>query len=115
MSNPRTVKNELLKSGWGEESARFISEKCDDPRFKKVMRRFGANLPRIAPARKKQSIPYAVRWAVWLRDNFTCKRCGARWNLSVDHIIPESKGGTLEQSNLQTLCKVCNSKKGTGL
>ena len=60
----------------------------------------------------KKSIPSDIRWAVWERDNFICQRCGARRHLSVDHIIPESKGGTLALDNLQTLCKLCNSCKG---
>lgn len=62
--------------------------------------------------KNKQSIPPETRWAVWERDNFTCQICGKRKHLSIDHIYPESKGGTLELSNLQTLCRKCNSKKG---
>lgn len=61
---------------------------------------------------KKEKIPSEVRWSVWERDNFTCKHCGTRRNLSIDHIIPESKGGQTTIENCQTLCKTCNSKKG---
>lgn len=62
---------------------------------------------------KKKKISSKIRWAVWERDNFTCQVCGTRKNLSIDHIHPESKGGTLDLSNLQTLCCRCNSLKGT--
>lgn len=61
---------------------------------------------------KKEPIPPEIRWAVWERDNFTCKHCESRQNLSVDHILAESKGGTMTLENLQTLCKSCNSRKG---
>ena len=62
---------------------------------------------------KKLPIPPSIRWEVWERDNFRCQLCYTRKNLVVDHIHPESKGGTLELNNLQTLCKNCNSKKGS--
>jgi 5-methylcytosine-specific restriction endonuclease McrA len=61
---------------------------------------------------QKEKIPTDFRWAIFERDNFTCRHCGSRRNLSVDHIIPESKGGELTMENCQTLCKKCNSKKG---
>lgn len=61
---------------------------------------------------KKVNIPNNIRWEVWERDNFTCQICGSRKNLAVDHIHPERKGGTLDLTNLQTLCKSCNSRKG---
>ena len=35
-------------------------------------------------------------------------------NLTVDHITPQSKGGTDQIENLQLLCAACNSTKGTG-
>lgn len=52
------------------------------------------------------------------RDNYTCCNCGnsiyAEPNLllEIDHIIPVSKGGTTQESNLQTLCWKCNRNKG---
>lgn len=65
------------------------------------------------PAKNNKAvIPHCLRWQVWERDNFTCGHCGSRKNLSIDHVQPESKGGTLELDNLQTLCKPCNSRKG---
>ncbi len=57
-------------------------------------------------------IPESLKWEVFERDNFTCKHCGTRRFLSVDHIIPKSKGGKTTLDNCQTLCKPCNSRKG---
>jgi hypothetical protein len=44
--------------------------------------------------------------------NFKCLFCGSKKSLSIDHIQPVSKGGSNEYSNLQILCKSCNSRKG---
>lgn len=63
-------------------------------------------------ASPKQRIPQTLRWDVWERDNFTCQHCGTRRNLTVDHVFPESRGGSLSLENLQTLCGSCNSRKG---
>ncbi len=59
----------------------------------------------------KRRIPDPVRAEVLLRDGARCRRCRTAANLEVDHIIPISKGGTTEESNLQTLCRRCNRRK----
>lgn len=48
------------------------------------------------------------------RDGFRCLCCGDinPENLTIDHVVPKSVGGTDNLYNLQTLCKVCNSNKG---
>lgn len=68
-----------------------------------------------SPRYMKVKIPTELRWAVWERDNFTCRHCGSRRSLAVDHIYPESRGGATTLDNLQTLCKRCNSRKGAKL
>lgn len=40
-----------------------------------------------------------------------CLACGAKNVLTVDHVIPLSKGGSNGVENLQPLCRSCNSKK----
>jgi len=40
-----------------------------------------------------------------------CKYCKTTKDLTVDHKVPVSLGGTNEDSNLQCLCSRCNSKK----
>ena len=61
---------------------------------------------------QKVPIPRDVRHAVFSRDQHRCQWCGATENLTVDHIYPERHGGGTELSNLQTLCRRCNSRKG---
>ncbi|MCA9483402.1 MAG: HNH endonuclease [Nitrospina sp.] len=47
------------------------------------------------------------------RDNYTCQYCGVREKLlTVDHIIPKSRGGETNWMNVVVACKPCNLKKG---
>ena len=41
-----------------------------------------------------------------------CVNCGWKNNLTVDHIIPKSKGGLNVKRNKQILCRLCNQIKG---
>ena len=52
-----------------------------------------------------------IRKAVLARDNYTCRSCRRKDNLTVDHIVQLSKGGTNSMENLQTLCRYCHEKK----
>lgn len=59
---------------------------------------------------------FAIRLKVLVRDAWTCKHCkrvcSRKQEATVDHIIPKSRGGTDDLSNLQCLCISCNSRKG---
>jgi superfamily II DNA or RNA helicase len=61
----------------------------------------------LTPEMKKQ---------VLARDHNTCLCCGKKRGegvaLNIDHIIPVAMGGGNTLSNLQTLCRICNSDKG---
>ena len=51
---------------------------------------------------------------VHLRDNFTCQYCGVKMpqkELTIDHIIPEAKGGPTNWENCVSACSDCNYKK----
>ncbi|MGB4224568.1 MAG: HNH endonuclease [Syntrophorhabdus sp.] len=55
---------------------------------------------------------------IFLRDDFTCQYCGKRHDpkgLTCDHIIPKSRGGATEWTNIVTSCIRCNHKKGDKL
>lgn len=52
------------------------------------------------------------RKAIFTRDNHTCAYCKSKENLTVDHIIPQSRQGEDIWENLITSCLRCNLKKG---
>ena len=55
---------------------------------------------------------------VFLRDDHTCQYCGERFEpryLTCDHIMPKSRGGTTEWTNIVTSCVYCNLRKGDKL
>ena len=54
----------------------------------------------------------ANRSRIYKRDNHECVYCGSKKDLTLDHVIPKSKGGSNEWTNLVTSCFKCNLKKG---
>ena len=47
----------------------------------------------------------------YLEENPTCEACGTTNRPTIDHIVPQSKGGGDEPENIRTLCHSCNSSK----
>jgi 5-methylcytosine-specific restriction endonuclease McrA len=83
---------------------------------------------RIKRRATKQDVRFSIKQRKDLldRDNWTCQICGIKvhdsaWRCNapdkanVDHIVPISKGGTSELSNLRILCQTCNLMKGDKL
>jgi 5-methylcytosine-specific restriction endonuclease McrA len=67
-------------------------------------------VPRDAHSRK------ITRRAIFARDRWTCQYCGTgHVSLTVDHVIPRSKGGTSSWDNIVTCCAPCNRRKGDRL
>jgi 5-methylcytosine-specific restriction endonuclease McrA len=56
-----------------------------------------------------------TRRAVFARDGWACQYCGSRSNLTVDHVIPRSKGGGSSWDNIVASCAPCNRRKGDNL
>lgn len=54
-----------------------------------------------------------TRREIFIRDNYTCQYCGTRTSdLTIDHIIPRSRGGDHSWENLVSACRTCNHRKG---
>jgi 5-methylcytosine-specific restriction endonuclease McrA len=67
-------------------------------------------------------IPYErkslSRKNILLRDHYTCQYCGKVFNpsdLTLDHVIPKSRGGSSNWDNLVACCKRCNNRKGNAM
>ena len=65
---------------------------------------------------KRRPIKASLRFKILERDSYRCQTCGATAadgaKLHVDHILPVSKGGTNDESNLRALCFECNIGRG---
>ena len=57
-------------------------------------------------------VPPVNRREVLRRDHYACQYCASTKNLTLDHVIPRSKGGKHTWDNVVTACERCNSRKG---
>lgn len=67
---------------------------------------------------KKNSMPRLSKFNVTLRDRFECQYCSTRVNMkhvTMDHVVPISKGGETSWENIVASCGPCNSRKGSDL
>jgi 5-methylcytosine-specific restriction endonuclease McrA len=65
--------------------------------------------------RGRQRKSSSKRARIFARDGFRCQYCGERgglFDLTMDHILPESRGGPTSPENLVTACRPCNQRKG---
>lgn len=74
-------------------------------------------VPKTAALRQYANVssePKFCRRSVLLRDRMSCQYCGKRFDsqdLTYDHVIPRSQGGTTAWSNIVMACVPCNAKK----
>lgn len=55
------------------------------------------------------------RRAILARDGFRCQYCGSTRHLTIDHMVPRSRGGSTSWENVVTSCAPCNVRKGACL
>ena len=78
-------------------------------------------VPSIVMLRKFHKFSKKVKFSrsnVFLRDMFTCQYCNdvfEKKELTIDHVIPKSKGGVTSWENVTTSCKSCNLKKADSI
>ena len=54
-----------------------------------------------------------TRFNLFLRDEFCCQYCGAKGDLTFDHIVPRCRGGITSWENVVAACARCNLRKGS--
>ncbi len=88
-----------------EESERFLTTSGG-----------GFNAPSVVKMRYhvRRPIPQLrlSRHSVLARDNYQCQYCGAKKDLTIDHVVPRWCGGPHTWDNLVACCRKCNLKKG---
>jgi 5-methylcytosine-specific restriction endonuclease McrA len=55
------------------------------------------------------------RRALFARDGWRCQYCGSSAKLTLDHVVPRSRGGESDWGNVVTSCAPCNLRKGDKL
>lgn len=80
---------------------------------------FDIQVPRVIRLLKYDRYPRNVvkfnRRNIFLRDENRCQFCGKKFNthqLSLDHVVPRSRGGQTTWENIVCACLECNVRKG---
>ncbi|XP_010553809.1 PREDICTED: uncharacterized protein LOC104823787 [Tarenaya hassleriana] len=70
-------------------------------------------VPHLLQVVKRRRVKNSLsRKNILLRDDYTCQYCSTRENLTIDHVLPISRGGEWKWENLVAACSRCNSRKG---
>jgi 5-methylcytosine-specific restriction endonuclease McrA len=84
--------------------------------------RLAVRIPSVIRLLEFRRIPYQTRALsrknLLLRDRYTCQFCGRAFpahELTLDHLIPRSRGGHTDWDNLVACCHKCNNLKGDRL
>lgn len=74
------------------------------------------SIPAVVRLQNYVNVPYRgvelTRANIFKRDAHQCQYCGSPKDLSIDHVLPRSRGGGSNWKNLVTACKPCNARKG---
>lgn len=62
---------------------------------------------------KKRNRTVISRRNIFVRDQYMCQYCRSKEHLTIDHVVPVSKGGEFSWTNCVCACRDCNMKKGS--
>jgi hypothetical protein len=115
-----TVEYKFSYTSNGGKAKRSFTVPMTEDTIVKLIEKLESKLTMSAFTKEQRSLMTSkLRQHIKERDDYTCKICGNSTHqepnllLEIDHIIPVSKGGCTEESNLQTLCWKCNRNKGS--
>jgi len=106
----------LYRKGWG-----FISKKYARNYMSQWLKqreclcsplRVFTDIALVPPSTLKHYANRGIRRQVIERDKQQCLRCGAKNELTMQHVRPHSRGGETTLRNLVTLCHKCNQRCG---
>ena len=113
-----TVEYKFAYTSGGGMAQRSFTVPMTEETIAELIKTLESKLTASAFAKEQRTMmTKKLREAIKTRDDFTCCNCGNSTHkepnllLEIDHIIPVSKGGRTEESNLQTLCWKCNRTK----
>ena len=93
-----------------------VIEETEDEFFRSAGGDMVVKVPRVVQFRENIKVPHRYNEMNWSRskmldrDLYTCGYCG-KWGNTVDHIMPQSRGGKYTWMNTITACRKCNNKK----
>lgn len=104
-------------TSWERAMTLMYKGKASGVRYNGVVINGSYRLPEIIKLMSYVFVPYSdvvlSRKNIYLRDNHTCRYCGkANSTLTIDHVIPRSRGGQDTWENMVVCCSRCNCKKG---
>jgi len=80
---------------------------------------FDIQVPRVVRLLRYERLPRNTvkfnRRNIFLRDEYMCQYCGRKYSshrLSLDHVLPKSRGGPTSWENIVCCCLDCNVRKG---
>ena len=104
-----TLKNTVTVEEWdGDRVLRTTHDKYPVPSV--IRRRTYINI------RRRREASGLKRLRIYIRDKYRCQYCGIRKDpagLTLDHIVPRSRGGDNTPVNIVTACLACNNRKGS--
>lgn len=122
---PRTLRQVLLLNStyepinicsWKRAIVLVIKGKAVQVEFNSQQLGAGYHLPLVIRLLYYVKIPHKdiplTRKNLMHRDSYTCQYCGNRNHLTVDHVMPRSRGGKDEWENVVVACHQCNVFKG---